>query len=88
MLYHVTPVRNLEGIQSHGLQLSRSVGKPRIWLVRPSKIKWAIQHVMTRHNCEAVVVFSVKLNRQQITRYKRGIYFTPGDVPPELLGKE
>ena len=84
LLRHATPLRNLPGIQRHGLLCSKSKGRLKaVWLATKEKSSWAALHVVKRHGgrIEQVVVLEVTVPRSWLRRSRKGLWYCPKDVP-------
>ena len=88
LLHHATLARNLASICRAGLLTSKSQGKlPVVWLCCPAKTAWAALHTLKRHGgrVEGVVILEFDVPRRWLRRSKRGLYYSPHDVPPERI---
>lgn len=88
ILHHVTFRANVASILRLGLLVSKSQGRRKaVWLCATAKTLWAVAHVVQRHGrkAENVVVLEASVPRSWLRRSKRGLWYTPHDVPPERL---
>jgi hypothetical protein len=88
LLRHATPARNLPGIIKAGLLTSKSQGKlPVVWVCCRAKTAWAALHTIKRHGVRAehVVILELDVPRRWLRRSKRGLGYSPRDIPPERL---
>ena len=88
LLRHATLARNLPGIIKAGLLTSKSQGKlPVVWLCCRAKTAWAALHTIRRHGgrVEGVVILEFDVPRRWLRRSKRGLYYSPHDIPPERI---
>ena len=88
LLRHATPRRNGPAIRRAGLLASKSKG--RLAVVRlhaPGKTAWAALHTVGRHGgrVEGVIVLELDIPRRWLRRNRRGLWYTPRDVPPERI---
>ena len=87
-LRHATPRRNGPGIHRAGLLASKSKGRLAVvWLHAPGKTAWAALHTVKRHGgrVEGVIVLELDVPRRWLRRNRRGLWYTPRDVPPERI---
>jgi RNA:NAD 2'-phosphotransferase (TPT1/KptA family) len=88
LLRHATPARNLSSIRRAGLLTSKSQGRlPVVWLHSSSKTSWAALHTVKRHGgrIENVVILELNVPRRWLRRSKRGLWYSPRDVPAECI---
>ena len=88
LLRHATPLRNLPGIQRHGLLCSKSKGRLKaVWLATEGKSSWAAMHVAWRHGAriEAVLTLEVDVPRSWLRRSRKGLWYSTHDVPPDRI---
>ena len=87
-LRHATLRRNGPGIGRAGLLASRSKGRLAVvWLHAPGKTAWAALHTVIRHGgrIEGVIVLELDVPRRWLRRSRRGLWYTPRDVPPDRI---
>lgn len=86
-LYHVTSKRKASSINRSGLDPAHATGKRQaVWLVAASRIPWALAHTAAkpgRGNVRNLIVYTVQVPRRKLTRYARGIWYTPEIVRPD-----
>jgi hypothetical protein len=91
-LYHVTKTTNVESILEHGLQplTVTPTGQRRAYSVEFSKLNWAIEHVMVRHEIamyRGVSIIAVRVAlRHDWKLYNRGIWYTSHTVNYFVFG--
>ena len=88
LLRHATPLRNLLGIQRHGLLCSKSRGRLKaVWLAAEGKSSWAALHVVKRHGgrIEAVVMLEVDVPRAWLRRSRKGLWYCTRDIPADRI---
>ena len=84
LLRHATLARNLASIIKAGLLTGRSQGKlPVVWVCCRAKTAWAALHTIRRHGgrVEGVIVLELDIPRRWLRRNRRGLWYTPRDVP-------
>lgn len=84
-LFHVTPLKNRASILSRGLLCKFAQRNPRIWLVSQFKLDWAYRHIQSHYRTPLVIVLRVSINRRQLTRYQRGVYYSTADIQPSKI---
>lgn len=83
ILYHVTPVANIQSIRQAGISPVFSQGKkPVCWYVSERNLVWAIAHVSTRHRktVNQIVVYQVRLPDDVVKRTAWVGVYTCADV--------
>jgi hypothetical protein len=88
ILYHVTPARNLESISYNGIDPGFTTREVRdVWLVRGSKVGWAIAHVAKRHDVlpSEVIVLRCHVPRSWLRRRKAGVWSTEQTIPLRII---
>jgi len=76
---------NGPAINRAGLLASKSKGRLAVvWLHAPGKTAWAALHTVKRHGgrVEGVIVLELDVPRHWLRRNRRGLWYTPRDVPP------
>lgn len=84
-LYHATTRQNLASIQAHGLLVNKADATARIkgvWLHSRSQSPWAVLHTMRKHRAtlDDVVVLAIRVQRESLTRFKTGLYYSKTDI--------
>ncbi|MBI1926940.1 hypothetical protein HYR99_22185, partial [Candidatus Poribacteria bacterium] len=59
--------------------------RPEIWLVTPSRTRWAVQHVKERHKKRHLAVIEVNVPRSWLRRRRQGIWTCERAIPTERL---
>ena len=72
--YHVTPRVNEASIRQRGI-----LGDT-VWLVARRNIPWALAHTERRHCTPDLSIIAVRVQRGNLTRYRKGIYKHAGPV--------
>jgi hypothetical protein len=88
LLRHSTLRRNGPAIHRAGLLASKSRGRlVVVWLHAPGKTAWTALHTIKRHGgrVETVIVLELDVPHRWLRRNRRGLWFTPCDVPPERI---
>lgn len=91
-LRHATTRTALRQIQKQGLLIAKADRSAKIkgcWLHSPAASPWAVLHTIRKHGAALsdVVVVEVTVPRSQLTRFRRGLWFSRTDVPPSALGR-
>jgi hypothetical protein len=76
-LYHVTSVQAWRQIQYEGIDPAyHQCARAECWYVSPSRLAWAVAHVMVRHSLTAgeVVCLQVYVPWRQVIRRRSGIW--------------
>ena len=82
-LYHATLKRNLESIQSEGIDPNRATGKEAVvWLHTQSRREWAVLHTMNKYkvSIDEIVIIAVNVKRSDLKRKWRGLWATPKPI--------
>lgn len=90
-LFHATTRQNLLSIQRDGLRVACADPQAKIkgvWACSASSRGWAILHTQRKHHAtlEEVVVIEVHIPKRQLTRFKKGFYYSKTDVVPARIG--
>lgn len=86
VLYHTTPVKNLEMIRARGLLPELSQGKQQIiWLHSPGMRVWAVRHLLEVGRETPLTTMRGEVLRSMLTRRRRGIWMCQYRIPPECL---
>jgi hypothetical protein len=88
LLRHATLIRNLPGIERHGLLCRKSKGKRAVvWLHTPAKSFWAALHTVRRHGgrVEAVVILLVDVPRAWLRKSRKGLWYSVRDIPADRI---
>ena len=85
-LQHATPIGNLPSILAGGISPQLSECKrPLVWLVTPSRTRWAMRHIRRRHRHRHVAVIEVNVPRQWLTRRRKGLWTCDRPIPTERI---
>lgn len=89
-LYHATKARNVASIMRHGLLVKRADSAAKIkgvWLHTKAMTPWAILHTQRKHKAslEQVVILEVKVRREALRRFRRGLWYVSVDIKPSAL---
>ena len=85
-LRHATPIGNLPSILAGGISPNLSeCQRPEVWLITPSKTRWAIRHVKERHHKRHVAVIEVNVPRSWLTRRRKQIWTCDKPIPTERI---
>ena len=88
LLRHATLIRNILGIERHGLLCSKSQGKrPVVWLHTPAKSFWATLHTLRRYGgrAEAVVILLVDVPRAWLRKNRKGLWYSVENIPADRI---
>lgn len=85
-LYHITPIINIDSIESRGLLPSMSQGRQNvIWVCEVDRLPWAMAHVAMKRRClvSDLMVCKCALYEEELIRTRwRGVYQTRSVVLP------
>ena len=89
-LYHATTRANLASILEHGLRVVKADPTAKIkgvWACTASNRGWAILHTQRKHKAllEDVVVIEINVPKNQLTRFKRGFFYSKTDIGAERV---
>jgi len=93
ILFHVTPVENVQSITKYGLdpKVKYPTRKDRTsYLVSPGALMWAIAHVQNRHSQRAqyLTVFWFKCEEIGAQKFMgKGLYRVRLPIPPDMVWK-